>query len=509
MFTFGGNAFLGSRLWIARKGLGSGGLYDGGPATITLYNPSALASLPGQAFTLQPAHMIGPLPSGAKTYLVNSGWVSGVTDFLSVITIGGTTASPTFSNTFLSLGNADNGVGFPNAPQRGSSALIWTNDLRVLSTVSRNGELWGVMTVVPPSGSPDAGQATALWFKILVPAVTLSDMGLIPGEEIGPGTSTFFPSVAVDSSGNVVVGFAASGPTIYPGAYYVYRRAADPAGAMHRAGVLRAGVDYYYRVFGGTRNRWGDYSSVSIDPSDDTFWVFNEFAMQRGTITNGNQDGRWRTAFGNFRIPPAVSLKFFLEGPFNSGTGSMNVSLNTAGRLATRFGSGKYPSLAVDSVNVEIRNAATGAGSTVRSFTPAWVLSDGSVRNFSDTAFSYLEWDSVTSGNYYLVIRHRNHLAAMSALPQSLSGTSVAYDFSTGLSQYAGNDALDLGGGVFGLFAGDVDGNGGVGASDLVNTRVAIGSIEYIPEDVDMNGGVGASDLVKVRVNIGRAAQVQ
>jgi hypothetical protein len=187
----------------------------------------------------------------------------------------------------------------------------------------------------------------------------------------------------------------------------------------------------------------------------------------------------------------------------------MNVSLNAAGRLATRFGSGKYPSLAVDSVNVEIRNAATGAGSTVRSFTPAWVLSDGSVRNFSDTAFSYLEWDSVTSGNYYLVIRHRNHLAAMSALPQSLSGTSVAYDFSTGLSQYAGNDALDLGGGVFGLFAGDVDGNGGVGASDLVNTRVAIGSIKYIPEDVDMNGGVGASDLVKVRVNIGRAAQVQ
>ena len=53
------------------------------------------------------------------------------------------------------------------------------------------------------------------------------------------------------------------------------------------------------RTVGGTRNRWGDYSGASIDPSDGSFWIFNEYAMSRGT-SFGGEDGRWKTAWGNF-----------------------------------------------------------------------------------------------------------------------------------------------------------------------------------------------------------------
>jgi hypothetical protein len=37
---------------------------------------------------------------------------------------------------------------------------------------------------------------------------------------------------------------------------------------------------------------------------------------------------------------------------------------------------------------------------------------------------------------------------------------------------------------------------------------VAIGAVGYISGDIDMNTGVGASDLVVTRVNIGRSLQI-
>ena len=44
-----------------------------------------------------------------------------------------------------------------------------------------------------------------------------------------------------------------------------------------------------------------DYSGISLDPADEaTFWVFNEYAMTRGTIIGG-EDGRWATRYGAFR----------------------------------------------------------------------------------------------------------------------------------------------------------------------------------------------------------------
>ena len=54
----------------------------------------------------------------------------------------------------------------------------------------------------------------------------------------------------------------------------------------------------------------------------------------------------------------------------------------------------------------------------------------------------------------------------------------------------------------------DADGNTGVGATDLINVRGAVGSASYDVNDVDMNGGVGATDLILTRENVGLASQV-
>ena len=140
MFSFVGNGFTGSRLWIIDKTP----FYAGGSATVNLYDPSTLASLPGDNFTMQPTHMFGTVPAGVKCYLAASGWSSGATDFLSVITIGGTLVSPTFSNTFVSLLSDIHNTSalFPEAPQLGTSTTVAKVEQNA-NAVWRNGQRLG------------------------------------------------------------------------------------------------------------------------------------------------------------------------------------------------------------------------------------------------------------------------------------------------------------------------------------------------------------------------------
>src|SRR6185295_14540203 len=149
-----------------------------------------------------------------------------------------------------------------------------------LDAVWRNSALYVSFSVNPKTGT-DAGQATAHWVKINasgVSAPSLADQGNIGGEELGTATSTFFPSIAVDNDGDVGVGFAASNSAIFPGAYYTGRSVNDMAGTMQPVAPLAVGLAPYVRTFGVTNNRWGDYSATASDPTDDSIWIFNEYA---------------------------------------------------------------------------------------------------------------------------------------------------------------------------------------------------------------------------------------
>ena len=76
---------------------------------------------------------------------------------------------------------------------------------------------------------------------------------------------------------------------------------------------------------------------MSVDPSDDvTFWVFNEYAITRGTPID-SEDGRWGTAFGSFSFAPAAPA---LASPSDGAAGvstSPTLSWN-ASTGATSYG---------------------------------------------------------------------------------------------------------------------------------------------------------------------------
>ncbi len=111
-------------------------------------------------------------------------------------------------------------------------------------------------------------------------------------------------SIAQDNDGNMALGYSASSATTtYPSSWYTGRLATDPLGTMPQGeGSIINGTGSL--TSGG--NRWGDYTSMSVDPVDDcTFWYVNEYLPTNGT--------NWRLRIGAFKFnecssPTAVTL---------------------------------------------------------------------------------------------------------------------------------------------------------------------------------------------------------
>ncbi|MDH3215275.1 MAG: T9SS type A sorting domain-containing protein [Candidatus Krumholzibacteria bacterium] len=331
VFSFAGG-LIAVGLWIIDKTP-----FYAGPdqsAVLSLYNPYTVQ---GFSVTTQPAHMYGPVPNGADgnplgTYLVA---YSGITnpslghEWVQVVEVTdplGGVGGPFFGYQLVAAGDIEvlPGPGLPDAPQADTTATIEVNDRRALNAVWRDNHLYSCTTIISNSAS-DNGQTTAHWWKIDTSggagSLVMADEGDVGAEDLGAGTYTFFPSVMVDCLDNIAVGFSASNPEIYCGAYYAVHLVGDPPGTVRATSTLKAGTDYYGRTFDPAhldRNRWGDYSGLALCPADEaTFWVYNEYACERGTPIFG-EDGRWCTALGSFRLkasPTAVASP--TEGVFS------------------------------------------------------------------------------------------------------------------------------------------------------------------------------------------------
>ncbi len=95
-----------------------------------------------------------------------------------------------------------------------------------------------------------------------------------------PTVSIWMASVAMDKVGDIAMGLSASSKSVKPSIAYLGRVATDPLGQMEAPKVVANGSGVQEN--GG--DRWGDYSSMSIDPVDDcTFWYSQEYYKSNGT----------------------------------------------------------------------------------------------------------------------------------------------------------------------------------------------------------------------------------
>ena len=100
-------------------------------------------------------------------------------------------------------------------------------------------------------------------------------------------------SIAMDSTGNMALGFSISSTNMYPSIRYTGRMTCDTIGFMTIAekGIMNGGGS---STATGNNNRWGDYSSISCDPSQEgKFWYTQEYYAT--TSASG-----WKTRIASF-----------------------------------------------------------------------------------------------------------------------------------------------------------------------------------------------------------------
>ncbi len=261
-------------------------------------------------------------------------------------------------------------------------------------------------------------------------------------------------------------------------------------------------------------------STVPVNAKYNDFGVYSESAIRnriwdRADTTVIGSDLVDTVHFSPFYVDKIrASVKVFLQGPYVAASDAMSRTLNTAGTLGAKFGPGSVPGLAVDSINIELRTAAPAAGSITRKFAPAWLLSDGTIRNFSDTTKSYVEFDTTLTGDYYLVIQHRNHIAVMCSTAQMMDGNTLptVYNFSSAQNKAYGTSPLILvdssPDSVYAMYSGDVNLNGLINAADRLVVKNNNGLSGYNVGDVNLSALVNAADRLVVKNNTGIQTQV-
>jgi len=195
-------------------------------------------------------------------------------------------------------------------------------------------------------------QAGIKWFELRRSAagvMSVKDEGIFaPGAGNGAaGRNIWMASIAQDGEGNLGLGYSASSTSLFPSILYTGRLTSDPAGTMGQGeNTLVAGSGVQL----ATGNRWGDYSSMSVDPVDEcTFWYTQEYytAASQATSNVG-----WLTRIGSFKVNPGcvVSNRGTITGTVtNCATGApiANAIVTTPdGFFAKTNAAGQYSILA-------------------------------------------------------------------------------------------------------------------------------------------------------------------
>ncbi len=261
----------------------------------------------------------------------------------------------------------------PGTAQGIDSASWWPMQRLVYRNFGSHETLLGSWTV---DVNAVGNRAAPRWFELrnVGAGWTLFQQGTHSPDAI----HRWMPSIAMDGTGNIALGYSRGDGANFPSIYYATRETTDPLGTMQAEAVLFAG--------GGSQThsaaRWGDYAAMEIDPADDcTFWFTSEYLAVTGSAP-------WRTRVGSFKLascgggggntPPVVAITAPANGSsFASGTsvtftgtandaqdGNISAGLSWNSSINGAIGSGASFSTAALSVGSHtITASATDSGS--------------------------------------------------------------------------------------------------------------------------------------------------
>ncbi|MEK6226823.1 MAG: IPT/TIG domain-containing protein, partial [Chloroflexota bacterium] len=196
-------------------------------------------------------------------------------------------------------------------------------------------------------------------------------------------------SAAMDQAGDIALGFSVSSSSTHPAVDYTGRLAGDALGTMTQGeGSVIAGLGSQ----NGGLSRWGDYSSLSIDPVDDcTFWYTNEYLKANGRFN-------WSTRIASFKFPSCgvtVTSVNPSSGPVSGGTAVTITGTNFSSGATVSFGgvAPTTPVVVVNATTITTTTPAHAAGAVDVTVTA------GSQSGTCSSCFTYIPPPTVTAIN--------------------------------------------------------------------------------------------------------------
>lgn len=180
-----------------------------------------------------------------------------------------------------------------------------------------------------------------------------------------------------------------------------------------------------------------------------------------------------------------LNLTVLLEGLYNPVTHQMSSAIESFAGPCT-IGRSDY-------IQLELHNAADY--SIIEFSSPDYELS------VNGTATILIP--PALNGSYYITVRHRNSIATVSAIPVSLSGTLLNYNFTNQASMAYGNNMLQMSDGKWALYGGDVNQDGFIDTGDMspVDNDASNFASGYLATDINGDGMTDTADMTTIDNN--------
>lgn len=140
-------------------------------------------------------------------------------------------------------------------------------------------------------GSGSSLRYAPRWYEIRSPGTT--PVVFQQGSYSPDATYRWAGSIAMDKAGDIALGYSTSSSSIHPAIRYTGRIPSDTLGKMEAEATILSGAG---SQTGNRLYRWGDYSSMSVDPVDGcTMWFAQEYIPSNGSFN-------WSTQLASFKF---------------------------------------------------------------------------------------------------------------------------------------------------------------------------------------------------------------
>ena len=403
---------------------------------------SVVADTNSNVFTLLPSNYRGtPPPAGTPNYVVSES----VTSFAWEVYKFHPDYSVPSNSTFLGpieVSQAPYVTAADSVPEPSGNNTDTLADRAMMQNQYRN--IGGVESiwVNHTTGTPSSSTPTGIqWAQI---NVTGGAIDITPVQEQIfnnglDGLNRFMGSLAVDQVGNMAVGYTASSSTVAPDIRYAGRLSTDPANVLPQTEVtMLPGITRSVQTGtcgGSTCIRWGDYSAMTVDPTDDcTFWYTNMYFPVKGP--------NWVTRIGSFRFSTCSATSTPTPTPTATPTPTptptstpnpsptIQVTVQTApAGLAvtvdgTTYNSTQTFSWASGSSHTIATTSPQSGGTDVRYAWTQW--SDGGAISHTVTSTTNKTYTATFRTQYYLTMTHGTGGTVIPASGWESSGASVS-----------------------------------------------------------------------------------